>query len=75
MLVFDSGSCQDMLVSVFETIHLDTMPRCLGGLYQARVTTYDLRGTNKLTVPCVKTATPGYLGAHLQHCGIGSLRT
>ena len=42
---------------VFKTIHLDTMPRFLGGLYQARATTHHLRGTNKLTVPCVKTTT------------------
>ena len=27
------------------------MPRYLGGLYQARATTDDMRGTNKLTVP------------------------
>ena len=27
--------------------------------YQARATTHDLRGTNKLTVPCVKTTTHG----------------
>ena len=27
------------------------MPRYLGGLYQARPMTDDLRGTNKLTVP------------------------
>ena len=48
-----------MLVIVFKTIHLDTMPRYLGGFYQARATTHDLRGTNKLTVPCVKTTTHG----------------
>ena len=33
------------------------MPRYLGGLYQARAMTHDLGGTNKLTVPCVKTIT------------------
>ena len=42
-----------MLVIVFKTIHLDTMPRCLGGLYQVRAT--GSVGTNKLTVPFVKT--------------------
>ena len=50
-----------MLAIVFKTtIHLDTMPRYLGGLYQARATTHDLRGTNKLTVPCIKTTTDGF---------------
>ena len=48
-----------MLAIVFKTIHLDTMPRFLGGLYQARATTHHLRGTNKFTVPCVKTTTHG----------------
>ena len=35
------------------------MPRYVAELYQARATTHDLRGTNKLTVPCVKTTTHG----------------
>ena len=36
------------------------MPRyLLGGWYQARATTHDLRGTKKLTVPFVKTTTHG----------------
>ena len=39
-----------MLVIVFRTIYLDTMPRYLSELYQARATTHDLRGTKKLTV-------------------------
>ena len=33
------------------------MLRYPGGLYQAKAMTPDLQATNKLTAPCVKTAT------------------
>ena len=48
-----------MLIKAFNTVHRDAMPRYLGGLYQARATAHDLRGTDKLTVPYVKTTTHG----------------
>ena len=38
---------------------LTFLSKIVGGLYQARATAHDLRGTNKLTVPCVKTTTHG----------------
>ena len=38
-------------VSFFFFFREKKMPRYLGGLYQARPMTDDLRGTNKLTVP------------------------
>lgn len=60
---------KDMLTIVFRAINIRTMPRCRGGLYQVRTMTHDLRESNKLIAPCIKTTTQGLpsftIGTHL----------
>ena len=50
---------KDMLTIVFRAIHSGTRPRCLGGLHQVRTVTHNLRESNKLIAPSVKTTTHG----------------
>ena len=50
---------KDMLTIVFRAIHIGAMPRCLGGLHRVRTMTHDLRESDKLIAPSVKTTTHG----------------
>ena len=50
---------KDMLTIVLGPFHIGAMPRCQGGLHQVRTVTHDLRESNKLIAPSVKTTTHG----------------
>ena len=59
VVIYIVPGAKDMLTIVFRAIHISTMPRCLGGLHQVRTMTHDLRESNKLIAPSVKTTTHG----------------